>query len=236
MKRFFRQNFLIFLISFVAACSSKDDIQPQIRIVDLNGNSHSVVTKVPELNMQAMAMQGHNPEPVKIFNQGESFENVPKSPSYSNLIEQTLNLPQDPKAELSAQNQAEVITPDPKFKMPESQETIEYDLVSPQEDLGKNKISDNKEENPSKSNKKITVSSNKLKGLFVQVGSFSNEDSAKEVLRKMSSFHKGRIEVSDDERKLYRVLLGPFKTKPAAQKTLNKIVASGHEAVLKRNR
>ncbi len=84
--------------------------------------------------------------------------------------------------------------------------------------------------------KKITVSDHDVKGFFVQVGSFSNEFSAKEMLEKTQKFSKGMIEVNEGERKLYRALLGPFKTKASAQKVLKKVVSAGHEAVLKKNK
>jgi len=239
MKKNFRHNLLVFSLTLIAACSGNDNDQPRIRIVDLEGNSHSVVTKVPELNMQAMAMQGRNPEPVRVYD----GEQKSPPPSYGNLIEQTLQIPQSPSQVPTQQTQvrqsATPTTPDVEqaFVAPDNQQTIEYDLVSPQEDSPKSHKEKHAKNNEVKDIKEsaTALSTNKVKGLFVQVGSFSSHVSAEEVLNNMRKFHKGHIEVSDDERKLYRVLLGPFKTKPSAQKLLNKIKASGHDAVLKRN-
>ena len=49
----------------------------------------------------------------------------------------------------------------------------------------------------------------------------------------MKKFHRGKIEMAEsDEQKIYRVLLGPFVNKNQARKVVNKIVNSGHEAIL----
>jgi cell division septation protein DedD len=49
--------FLVFSLAslLVSSCSSQQ--QPRIRVVDMNGNPHSVVTKTPELNSQYLASQ-----------------------------------------------------------------------------------------------------------------------------------------------------------------------------------
>ncbi len=269
MLKNFRQNLLIFSVAIISACSSNNPDQPKIRLVNLDGKSNFVVTKVPELNVQAMAMQGKRPETVKFYN-----ENQKSPPSYENLIEQTLQVPQsqqkttkyspnEPSPIITASNQNNLysqqgsaptnqtqdnkqITAPQTFQKPQensqdfaesqNQQSVEYDLVSPQEDQS-TKAKTN--EKPlkiifKKEAKSPVTESKKIKGFFVQIGSFSNEISAEEMLKKMSKFGKGHIELSEDK-KLYRALLGPAKNKPAAQALLKKVKASGYEAVLKKN-
>ena len=49
----------------------------------------------------------------------------------------------------------------------------------------------------------------------------------------MQKFYKGKIELAETaDRKMYRVLLGPFTNKIQARKMVNKVVNSGHEAIL----
>lgn len=57
MTKFFLKNFIIFLSLVLVSCSSKGDSK-KIRIVDLQGKSHAVKTKVPELNAQILESQG----------------------------------------------------------------------------------------------------------------------------------------------------------------------------------
>ena len=44
------------------------------------------------------------------------------------------------------------------------------------------------------------------KGLFVQVGSFSNSENAAKTLAKMNKFHKGHVETVTGDKTIYRVL------------------------------
>ena len=44
-------------IFILSSCSINDDQEPRIRIVDSSGRPGKVVTRMPELNNQAMAMQ-----------------------------------------------------------------------------------------------------------------------------------------------------------------------------------
>ncbi len=264
MLKNFRQNLLIFSVALISACSSNNSDQPKIRIVDLEGKSHPIVTKTPELNVQALAMQGKAPEQVRFYN------DTPKNtPSYGNLIEQTLQIPQNQQKATAISQGQKIQTPiiqaqdnqqqntsigqtqdnqqiaatqtlqkpqenSQDFAEAQNQQSIEYDLVSPTEDQ-KTKTNEKPLKIIFKKEAKSPVTgSKKIKGFFVQIGSFSNEISADEMLKKASKFGKGHVELSEDK-KLYRALLGPAKNKPAAQALLKKVKASGYEAVLKKN-
>jgi cell division protein FtsN len=52
----------------------------------------------------------------------------------------------------------------------------------------------------------------------------------------MEKFHQGRVETVNGEKKIYRVLLGPFSSKAQAREMAQKITDSGYEAVLMRNK
>ncbi|MBP7709678.1 MAG: SPOR domain-containing protein [Rickettsiales bacterium] len=216
MKQFLGKSFILFLSLIFASCAAKNEQQPRIRIVDLDGNSHSVVTKIPELNKQAMSSQGVLKE------QPAMFEN---------------NLPQE-----TAQNSAPQMAPDygvlatpvapqkpaqqePVVGAGKQDETVEYDLSSPEEDA-------KPEVKPTKKLAKTAAE----KGLFVQVGSFENSENATKTLAKMEKFHKGRVETVEGEKPIYRVILGPFKSKPKALALMKKIKASGSDAVLMRSK
>ncbi|MDX2083333.1 MAG: SPOR domain-containing protein [Rickettsiales bacterium] len=75
------------------------------------------------------------------------------------------------------------------------------------------------------------------KTIFIQTGSFANEENANQTLIKMQKFYQGKIEQSDKDGKIiYRVLLGPFAGEKTAKATLNKIKSSGHDAIIVKNK
>ncbi len=218
---------IIFTSLALVACSPSDD-KPKIRIVDLDGKAHSVVTRTPELNKRALTSQGVMIEqPVNFENDlppqqnalvqnSEDQSAIQATPDYGILSPE-----QEPKKQSVIEGESLVAAG--KQESP----TIEYDLSSPEGDATKS---------GAKNLKKSVVSSDSEKGLFVQAGAFSSEESAKTVLAKMQKFHKGHIEIIDGEVKLHRVLLGPFKSKNKALALVRKIKASGHDAVLMRNK
>ena len=218
---------IIFTALFFASCAPKDD-KPQIRIVDLDGRAHSVVTRMPELNKRALTSQGVMSEQPAVFenNLPPQQQDAFAQNSESQLAPDYGVLSQDLAPKKQPIIQEEISLAAGKQESP----TIEYDLSSPEEDAKPSSKSG------AKKLKETEVSSDSQKGLFVQAGAFSSEESAKTVLLKMEKFHKGHIEIVDGEVKLHRVLLGPFKSKNKALALVNKIKASGHEAVLMRNK
>jgi cell division protein FtsN len=49
----------------------------------------------------------------------------------------------------------------------------------------------------------------------------------------MKKFHRGKVElVETQDRRMYRVLLGPFANKNQARKLVANVLNSGHEAIL----
>lgn len=216
MQKFLGKSFILFLILTIASCAAKNEQQPKIRIVDLEGKSHDISTKIPELNKQAMSSQSFLKEqpmtPENNLPQEVAQNNNPQTtPDYGILATPAIApKPAQPEILLSAGKQ---------------EEAIEYDLSSPEEDA-----------KPEKPVAKKPVKSSLEKGLFVQVGSFSNSENATKTLAKMQKFYKGRVETVDGEKPIYRVILGPFKSKPKALALMKKIKASGSDAVLMRKK
>ncbi len=230
MKQFLTRCFVAIITLSIVSCAQHDEQQPKIRIVDLDGKAHSVVTRMPELNKKAIVSQGVMNEQTAVFE-----NNLPNNlPPQQNLVAKNDEVQTTPDYGVLAQeqtNQQQPVTQTESISGAGKQvaPTIEYDLSSPEEDVKLSKAE-------KKSSKTPVVSSDSQNGLFVQVGAFSNEESAAEVLAKMKKFHKGHIEVVDGKVKLHRVLLGPFKSKNQALALVKKIKAAGHDAVLMRNK
>jgi cell division protein FtsN len=233
MKQIFAKIFIIIFSLTLASCLPKNNQEPRIKIVDLDGKSHNMVTKIPELNKRAMASQemaassqfnipqNNSNEMAAPNNVSQNLEN--SAPDYG------IDFSQSPQKQ---SNEKEKIVVSAGVQ---SKEVAEYDFSKPEEE----KIVEPTKEVAQKSTGKKSLPSESRKaqkGIFVQVGSFSNLENAKQTLALMQKFHKGKIEDVKGKTTIHRVLLGPFSTKTKAQAVLKKITASGHEAVLKINR
>lgn len=237
-------KFLVIVLGLTSfACMPKQDKEPRIRIVDLQGKSRSVVTRAPILNNQALMMQraaanqGYAPQDGQGNaidpNQGQPIENLNYGQASSEIIQQTLQPTQN-----APQGANPIVAIDNNAKRPEIDNSIEYDLSdAPEVEKPAAKPVANKARTTAKQpKKKFIISNNKRKGLFVQVGSFASASNAKKTLETMQKFHPGRIEKVAGKPVLYRVLLGPFTSKTKANMLVTKIENSGHDAVLMRNR
>jgi cell division protein FtsN len=68
---------------------------------------------------------------------------------------------------------------------------------------------------------------------YVQVGSFFNSRGAKERLAKTKEFGKGKVLIAyKNNKRIYRSVFGPFKTKKSALKLRDSVIESGNEAVI----
>jgi cell division protein FtsN len=234
MKKILGKNLIVFLSLVFFSCSAQDGQQPKIRIVDLQGKSHPVVTRFPDLNAQALASQG------KL--QGEFQNKLPEeqnssknSPSRVAVVAQQNLAPNpvsDPVAPTIVQNAAQpseqsgVVVDAGVSK----EKTVEYDLAESEAS-----------EKPAKAepiSKQIVekTSSANAKKFFVQVGSFSNGENASKTLASMRKFHQGKIEIIEGDKAIHRVLLGPFSNRKKSKEMVKKIASSGHEAILVRSK
>ncbi len=181
------------------------------------------------------------------------YANADYAEASANIIEQTLQAPQN--------SNSKVVTSDTNFKNNDSSvkanvdngpkilatigqkqesDVAEYSL---NESAKKDEASNSKIK---KSQKKIFTSAKKGKiskkavsssGFFVQVGAFSNSANAETSLSEMQKFSDGKIEEADlNDKKLYRVLLGPISSKSKALQLMNEIKNSGHDAVIVRHK
>lgn len=238
-------NFISLALSiFLASCNlAQKGIgnaeKPKIRIVDLKGNAHQVVTKVPELNARAMSLQNNSIGtktniPTNKF-ADETKQKLPQAneTKYQNYQEQnianaqaTSSFPQD--------KQSKTI-PDPAINQDliqggskKDEQLVEYDLNESMPEKTPEKLL-------SKSNK-IVYNKSKNRGsggeFFVQVGSFSTTASAESMLLKMKKFHSGKIVMIEGEKKIYRALLGPLPNKTKANELVKKITRSGQDAIV----
>ncbi len=253
IRVFFKIAVIFFSLSFVS-CSQKEE-QLRIRIVDLQGKPGRVITKVPNLNVQALAEQGKLSSPQPIIPQEKSQspqKNIATKQDFgavsSQIIQDTLQAEQSPEFRQKVSDNSAV-----KMNSNEIQE-IQYDLS--EGGLKDPRKLENAKSKPSSSKKyvmkknegkKITqtaakkdqsskVYSQKKRGLYVQVGSFSNSSNAKRRMKKIEHFDVGRIEQVRRGKTIYRVLLGPFASKKQADSMLRKVKKSGYAAVLVRNR
>lgn len=234
MKKTFGKNLVIFLTLFFVSCASKDE-QTKIRIVDLQGKSHPVVTRIPELNAQAMASQGV-PQ-----NSNRQVNNQ----TYSDISSQTLQQTMQTQPSPSARQNMTLVQPETDASQnpmvvagvakPEEQQVVEYDLSKSEvaEKPEKSKKVAAKKSSPKE--KALAATSGKKK-FFVQVGSFTNQGNADNALDEMKKFHSGKVEVIEGDKTVYRVLVGPFPNKAKANEMVKKINNSGHDAILVRSK
>lgn len=251
MKKIFCKNFVIFFSLILVSCAAKNDQQAQIRIVDLHGKSRAVHTQVPELNLQAMYMQGMSPKPSGPSNNPNVAENYSENSAavsqqnppqnnndFGKTIQQTFQpITQKQNQQVAANNN--VVTT--AGALQDQDQTVQYDLSeSDQTPVVEEKLPTKKHAKKitasNKSSKKTVAAASATKGIFVQVGSFSVLYNAKQSLASMQKFHGGIVETIEGEKPIYRVLLGPFSNKKAANQMVAKITNSGHEAIVVRNK
>ncbi len=250
---------LFFTISLLGlfACSQETQ-KAKIRIVDLQGNFKPILTKIPDFNAQVMDGQEFQSSPANRASQEQQSTTIipEKRQDYSNPqsqpFSQTLN---SPTAKTNGKNFDDGQKNNEKNSMifagrQDGKIISEYDLANSKDEMDSkenvNLSEKNKDikslkpkqifaskENENKDNAEIAQQKNYTKKYFVQVGSYKSKDVADDELKVMKKFHRGKIEMAEsDEQKIYRVLLGPFVNKNQARKVVNKIVNSGHEAIL----
>lgn len=226
-------NIVVILLGLaIVSCMPRQNQEPKIRIVDLQGKSRSVVTRMPILNNKALMMQRVEANKNQVApqnnasyaNQGQPINKLNYGEASSQIIQKTLQPTQDAPQGQNPKGQNPIVA----IKDKGADSSIEYDLSDTPE-VAEAPVQ-------KKRKKKFIISNQKRKGLFVQVGAFSNASNAKKSLTRMQKFHNGRIEKVAGKKVVYRVLLGPFSSKKQANALVKKIKKSGHDAVLMRNR
>lgn len=227
---------LIALSLIFTSCSYlpkwKNDNQPQIRIVDLQGKTHPVVTKVPELNTQALASQGNSvaspivsstKKPIQI---GEvKYQNYQEQNLANAQATNVFPQGQQPASSKQETGNNEALQVGAGKGNQDADQEVEYDLTE-------NKSAPKAEKSLKKLTNKSTTSATSGTKFFVQVGSFSTKDRADLMLNKMKKFHSGKIETVEGEKTIYRALLGPLSNKTKARELAKKITSTGQDAII----
>jgi len=244
MRKISVKNLVIFLGLIIASCSAKNDPQTKIRIVDLQGKSHPVATRIPDLNTQVLASQGRLQQEQTVIKNSTTEPNsqLPNPSDSSAFSSQNLANPQSNPSQAqtfptlnnqSPTNQSQAAQPSNVMiggGSAQKEQTVVYDLSKP-------------DEAEMASSKKVkfrvgqkAAASESEAGFFAQVGSFSTMNNADKTLASMKKFYKGQIAIVDGDKTIYRVLLGPFPNRAKANEMVKKIKTSGHEAILVRNK
>lgn len=222
---------LIFLSLIFTSCSWQNwqkDTQPKIRIVDLQGKSRPIVTRVPELNNKALADQGKMMPNMALANaQKQQISPKYQQPTIKNYQDANIANAQATKAYPTNQPVKEILG----VREVESAPVIEYNLADSKKEKKRKKKYVHKKSKQDDGE----ISKTRGKKFFVQVGAFSNKNSAESLLRKMKKFHSGKIKTVKSKRTIHRVLIGPFSSKRKAQAILRKINKSGQDAILTRS-
>jgi cell division protein FtsN len=266
MTKLFIKNLIIFLAILIVSSCSKGSGK-KIRIVDLQGKSHAVKTKVPELNAQILESQGRLVQQENIFannseNQVVALNEITQNAVVENNVKTTENNAQDINIQNSAESNQKIVTenqnkyPTADYKAAEielanQKAKSEDSTLSNKIKVSAGNVFDNKEteveydlskvkkeKKLEKKDKKITDSSNNiLSGIYVQTGAFSNIENAQKDESFVKKYAKSQIEESSsNDKKIFRVFLGPFSNKTEANKIINKLKADNHDAVIvKRN-
>ena len=249
---------IILFLSILLCTSCAIDFKkenPKIRLVDINGNSRKIVTRIPDLNLKALANQGKLYSATKdMMNVNNSHDNKDKLKSFKANKIFKKNKPVI-KAENSkikadtAKNSNKAKNNFASFSASTIENSLAKNNVNNKEsikeveyDLSNNKLVTNKD---TKSSKKQKLSSQKnsskalisqykpKKNVYVQVGSFSKKDNANKFLKYMSKFNKGEIQsVKTISGIIFRVVLGPFSNIDSANKTVKMVKNSGHDALI----
>ncbi|MFM2200360.1 MAG: hypothetical protein RL769_415 [Pseudomonadota bacterium] len=237
----------------IFSCSSSQE-KPKVRIVDLKGNAKPVLTKVPEFNARVLEGTDNSSNPILVNKASEEQQSttiLPEtrkaSPNTDYVNQQISDTAKAPVLNsYNAKNNSDPLNSKEKTNMvfagrQQEKSVAEYDLANSKDDVDdaqdltasnnpqqKNKKLDKKEQ---EQNKKVSAGSSKK--YFVQTGSYTAKEVADQELKEMKKFARGKVEkVEMTDRITYRVLLGPYTNKAQARKMVNKIVNSGHDAIL----
>jgi cell division protein FtsN len=255
------KTLLILFSLSLFSCMKNSDEGSSFRIVGLNGESRQLKTRVPELNARILESQGHplsqqdiatsqaQPQPP----QNQQFVASPNAnfgSDTSGALRDTMQAEQEKPTYNVASNEVAKQPENTTVGAAEKETEIQYDLSDSEKSAKKSEKkmklksgksvevkSESKSEKVANDDEDEVPVTDKKKGIFVQTGSFSDKNNAKQDLAVMQKFHKGKIEEGNfGEKKIYRVLLGPFPNAKKAKDTVVKIKASGHDAIVVKNK
>jgi len=248
------------LIFLLISCAAKED-KTQIRFVNLDGKPRNIAMRYPEKNVDALNKK--MPAENISFDESvdRSVNKMVGSKKEAPLTQENQASEAAVSYNLPAENSTPENIPANKDE--QNQEVVEYDLSEGESQKKPADKAENKEEkliihevlaedkvvkNPkNKADKKSfklakdlqekappAVESKAKSGkYFVQVGAFSNNSNAQNLLTKMEKFHDGAVKkLSSNDKTVYRVWLGPLKNKDEAAALARKISAKNQAAIV----
>ncbi len=264
LQNFCKTLFVLLSLSSVS-CARGGNEGSSFRIVGLNGESRQVQTRMPELNARILESQGRQVSQQNAPQAGQPQQPAPASQNQqqftassnadfgtdknsSDALKDTAQADQGKptyslvKTQAVPKNEQKSDSSTSVGALEEKDPEIQFDL----DDSGKSEKKSHKKmklkSEKSASNKgeeaeEVPVSKSQKKGIFVQTGSFSTEENAKQDLATVQKFNKGRIEeVEIGHKKIYRVILGPYPNVVKAKAAVQKIKGAGHEAIVVKNK
>ena len=266
MTRISLQNFcktLFVLLSLsLASCVRGNNEGSSFRIVGLNGESRQLQTRMPELNARILESQGRQvpqqqqqmQQQAPVLQNQQQFTASPNADfgtdtNSSDALKDTMQSDQGkptynvakvqtiaPKKEQQSDSLTSVGAPEEKD--PEIQIDLDDSEKVAKKSGKKMKLKSGKSaSNKGEDAEEVVVSKDQKKGIFVQTGSFSAEENAKQDLSTVQKFNKGRIEEAEvGHKKIYRVVLGPYPNAAKAKAAVEKIKSAGHDAIVVKNK
>lgn len=259
MAKIFLQNFcktsVVLLSLLLSSCIRSSNESSSFRIVGLNGEKRDVKMRVPELNARILESQGRMPvqqevamaEPAASDQQKYASATNPNSDAMRETMQAEQARPlynvakETPQTPENSEQKPENIS---VGRVAEKEQEIQFDLSESAKDDRKSgkkmklKVGKSSATKVEKDEEAVaSQEEGKTRGIFVQTGSFANEENAKQDSIKMKKFGKVQIaEVDMADKKNYRVLIGPFPNSKKAKLTLHKVKNSGHEAIIVKNK
>lgn len=261
MKNIFYKVFVILAATFLlSSCALKDMMSRnkpvKIRIVGLDGKYQPLKTRTPELNTKILSSNELMEEEKKkiIENSNVDKKIALEKSKLQNQVTKTKDV--EPVVIKEGDDADVVARPKPVKQLFKEDNVTEFDLSDGEAKkseaqkidapikkpifISSKGVSEKSAKSPSvkKSFVISEKSSKKIRGIFVQVGSFSNANNANKSYNKMKKFNKGFIDevVGKNKKTTHRVLLGPISSKSKAMALVSKIKASGHDAIIVRKR
>jgi cell division protein FtsN len=247
------KTLLVLIILSFASCARNHSEASSFRIVGLNGEPGQVQTRMPELNARMLESQGRT-VPSQEFSQAQQVQQAPQNQQYKaspnadfgSETKSSMQVDQGKPVYNLSKNEA------PKNEQPSDSLTSFGAAEDKDAEIQIDLDETNKSEK--KSGKKMKLKSGKAmvskpdeeenlevkgarKGIFVQTGSFSAEENAKQDFAKVKKYGKGRIdEVEVGDKKVYRVVIGPYPNTTKAKAVVHKIKSAGHDAIVVKNK
>lgn len=201
---------------------NQEQQDPEIRIVGLNGKYRPIKKYKPRLNQQTtIAPQNNNNLSQSVAPQNTNPQNYGFELDNQELQLQEQLKRGDDFADNFGPSSAPLVSQG-------SAQSFNDNIRKPAGSQLKQEQSQVKKAPVTYNNEKTQIKSQDIKGTFIQIGYYSSKIGAQKTLNKGQKINNAVIkEVLVKNRKLYKVLLGPIKTKKGTRSTLNRAKRAG---------